>query len=222
MVMYIPRQERKIFVERIVFDLGEDMKRSIREICYLFRCLLYTKCSVPSARLFRLPMDIRGKSGIDFGQRLTTGYGCRLESFSENGAKSLFFGDDVQINDYVHISALKSVRIGNHVLIASKVFITDLAHGSYNGDENDSPPDSVAKKRLLSAKPVYIENNVWIGELCSILPGVTIGENSIIGANSVVTKSIPENCIAAGNPARVIKRYNAKTMLWEKVKEQNF
>lgn len=193
------------------------MKRSIREFCYLFRCLLYTKCSVPSARLLRLPMDIRGKNGIDFGQRLTTGYGCRLESFSENGGKSLFFGDDVQINDYVHINALRNVRIGNNVLIASKVFITDLAHGSYNGDENDSPPDSVAKERLLSAKPVCIENNVWIGELCSILPGVTIGKNSIIGANSVVTKSIPANCIAAGNPAKVIKQYNFNEKKWEKV-----
>lgn len=193
------------------------MRRSIREICYLFYCLLYTKCTIPSARLLRLPIDIRGKSGIDFGQRLTTGYGCRLESFSENGDKSLLFGDDVQINDYVHINAVKSVRIGNNVLIASKVFITDLLHGSYKGDENDSDPDTIAKERLLSSNPVCIQDNVWIGELVSVLPGVTIGRNSIIGANSVVTKSIPANCIAAGNPARVIKRYNTETMRWERV-----
>ncbi len=192
------------------------MSRSLKEILYLTRCLLYTKLSVRSARILRLPIDIRGKRGINFGLNLTTGYGCRLESFSEDGSKSLFFGNDVQINDYVHINAFKSVHIGNNVLIASKVFITDLEHGSYIGDENDSIPESIVKDRPLSSKPVNIGNNVWIGELCSVLPGVTIGENSIIGANSVVTKSIPPNCIAVGNPARVIKQFNFETKHWER------
>lgn len=191
------------------------MTRSIKEILYLAKCLVYTKLSVPSARMLRLPIDIRGKQGIDFGNNLTSGYGCRMESFSEDGSKTLFFGKDVQINDYVHINALKSVRIGDNVLIASKVFITDLAHGSYNGDEYDSMPESIVKNRPLSSKPVSIGNNVWIGELCSILPGVTIGDNSIIGANSVVTKSIPANSIAVGNPARVIKQFNFKKKRWE-------
>jgi len=193
------------------------MLRSIREIIYLSRCLIYTKLSIRSARLLRLPIDIRGKKGIDFGKNLTTGYGCRIESFSEDGSKTLFFGNNVQINDYVHINALKSVRIGDNVLIASKVFITDLAHGSYKGDENDSLPETVVKDRPLSSNPVFIGNNVWIGELCSILPGVTIGDNSIIGANSVVTKSIPGNCIAVGNPAKIVKKYNPNTKQWERV-----
>ena len=193
------------------------MSRSFKEIIYLTRCVISTRFSVPSARLLRLPCDIRGKKGIDFGHSLTTGYGCRFESFSEDGSKTLFFGNNVQLNDYVHINALKCVRIGDNVLIASKVFITDLLHGSYNGDEKDSLPVSIVKDRPLSAKPVVIENNVWIGELCSVLPGITIGENSIIGANSVVTKSIPANSIAAGNPAKVIKQYNFETKRWERV-----
>ncbi|MBP3366697.1 MAG: hypothetical protein J6K96_06835 [Treponema sp.] len=193
------------------------MSRSVKEIIYLASSLIATKLFVPSARLLRIPCDIRGKKGIDFGHGLTTGYGCRFESFSEDGNKTLFFGNNVQLNDYVHINAVKSVCIGDNVLIASKVFITDLAHGSYCGDEKDSLPDTIVKDRPLSYKPVVIENNVWIGELCSILPGVTIGENSIIGANSVVTKSIPANSIAAGNPAKVIKQYNFETKRWEKV-----
>ena len=193
------------------------MQRSIKEIIYLARCVINTKLSVPSARLLRLPIDIRGKNGIDFGTGLTTGYGCRIESFSKDGSKTLFFGNNVQINDYCHINALKSVRIGDNVLIASKVFITDLEHGSYIGDENDSQPSSIVNYRPLSSKPVVIGNNVWIGELCSVLPGVTIGENSIIGANSVVTKSIPANSIAVGNPAKVIKQFNFSTNKWERV-----
>lgn len=193
------------------------MQRTIKEIIYLARCVISTKLSVTSARLLRLPIDIRGKKGIDFGTGLTTGYGCRIESFSEDGSKTLFFGNNVQVNDYCHINALKSVRIGDNVLIASKVFITDLEHGSYAGDENDSQPSSIVKDRPLSSKPVVIGNNVWIGELCSVLPGVIIGENSIIGANSVVTKSIPANSIAVGNPAKVIKQFNFSTNKWERI-----
>lgn len=193
------------------------MQRTIKEIIYLARCVISTKLSVTSARLLRLPIDIRGKKGIDFGTGLTTGYGCRIESFSEDGRKTLFFGNNVQVNDYCHINALNSVRIGDNVLIASKVFITDLEHGSYAGDENDSQPSSIVKDRPLSSKPVVIGNNVWIGELCSVLPGVIIGENSIIGANSVVTKSIPANSIAVGNPAKVIKQFNFSTNKWERI-----
>lgn len=193
------------------------MQRGFIEILYLMKCKLITLIFFSKSRLIRLPIDVRGKKGINFGKNLTTGKHCRLESFSKDGNKTLFFGTNVQINDFVHINALKNVKIGDNVLIASKVFITDLEHGSYKGDEYDSVPDSIVKDRDLSSHDVIIEDNVWIGEMVSILPGVTIGKNSIIGSNSVVTKSIPENSIAVGNPAKVIKQYNFETKHWEKV-----
>ena len=193
------------------------MKRGVLEFLYLCKCKLFTMLFYPNARLIRLPIDFRGKKGINIGKRFTTGYHCRLESFSDNGTKSLIIGDDVQINDFVHINAVDCVKIGNNVLIASKVFITDLAHGSYRGDDNDSSPEEIVINRKLSSKSVEIGDNVWIGELVSILPGVQIGKNCIIGANSVVTKSIPDNCIAVGNPAKIIKKYNFETKHWEKI-----
>ena len=193
------------------------MKKSFLEFLYLGYSFIVTKLTIPSARLLRQPIDIRGKKGIDFGKQLTTGYHCRLESHNEDKNVSLHFGNNIQINDFVHIAALNEVRIGDNVLIASKVFITDLEHGSYAGNENDSSPDSIVKERPLSSKSVIIKDNVWIGEHVSILPGVTVGENSIIGANSVVTKSIPANSIAVGIPAKVIKQYNFETKRWEKV-----
>lgn len=193
------------------------MKRSVIELLYLVYCKFCSSFIAPSVRVIRLPIDIRGKEGIDFGKKLTTGYHCRLESFCGKGEKSLFFGDNVQINDFVHIAALEEVRIDDNVLIASKVFISDLEHGSYSGDENDSAPSSLAKERLLSSKPVHIMKNVWLGEHVSVLPGVTIGENSIVGANSVVAKSIPANSIACGSPAKVIKTYNFETKKWERI-----
>ena len=193
------------------------MKKSFLEFLYLGYSFIVTKLTIPSARLLRQPIDIRGKSGIAFGKQLTTGYHCRFEAHNKDENISLHFGNNIQINDFVHIAALKEVRIGHNVLVASKVFITDLDHGPYIGNEDDADPCSIVKDRQLSSKSVVIEDNVWLGEHVSVLPGATIGENSIIGANSVVTKSIPPNSIAVGSPAKVIKQFNFETKRWEKV-----
>jgi acetyltransferase-like isoleucine patch superfamily enzyme len=84
-----------------------------------------------------------------------------------------------------------------------KVFITDNSHGSFTREQLDIRPNY---RPLISKGPVIIEENVWIGEMVCIMPGVTIGRGSIIGANAVVTKSIPPYSIAAGVPAKVIKQ----------------
>lgn len=168
------------------------------------------------SRIIRRPFYIRGKKYIDLGKYLTTGVGCRLDAFPQEEKVVLKFGNNVQINDYVHIAAVENISIGDDVLIASKVFISDHNYGNYSGDFQDNP-NSIVAQRELSSKPIVIENNVWIGEFVSILPGVRIGKNSIIGAMSVVTKDIPSNCIAIGSPARVVKKYNFETNQWEKV-----
>ncbi|MBO1922991.1 acyltransferase [Thiomicrorhabdus sp. 6S3-12] len=111
-------------------------------------------------------------------------------------------GDNVSINFNCHIGCVNKILIGNNVLIASNVFITDHSHGSINEADLEKPPKDRA---LVSKGAVIIEDNVWIGDGVSIFANVTIGKNSIIGANSVVTKSIPENCVAVGTPAQVIK-----------------
>jgi acetyltransferase-like isoleucine patch superfamily enzyme len=192
-------------------------KYSFGEILKLLFFITYTKVIIPNARIIRYPIDIRGRKNIEFGKKFAAGYHCRIETHASSKEKVLIIGQNVQINDFVHIAAKQSVVIGNNVLIASKVFISDISHGSYNGDIFDSEPETDPQKRKLVSKPVSIDENVWIGESVSILPGVRIGKASIIGANSVVTKDIPDYCIAAGNPAKVIKRYNFNTGRWEKV-----
>lgn len=169
-----------------------------------------------NARIIRLPIDIRGKKYIQVSKGFTTGIGCRIEAYPETDKKVLFFGENFQMNDYVHITAMESVKIGNNVLLASKIYISDCSHGSYSGDENDSHPDSIPHDRPLSSKPVVIEDNVWLGEFVSVLPGVTIGKGSIVGANSVVSKSLPPYVIAVGTPAKPIKKFNFETNKWEK------
>lgn len=146
---------------------------------------------------------------------LTTGVGLRVDVLGEPQTKKLFIGRNVQLNDYVHIGAAQSITIGNNVLIASRVFITDHNHGSYGGAIQSSP-DEIQIDRPLSTSAVVIEDNVWIGEGVTILPGVTIGRNSIIGGGTVVTKSVPANAIVAGIPQKIIKIWNFEKLMWEK------
>jgi len=133
-------------------------------------------------------------------------------------ARLIRFPFDIS-NDYVHLSCAESVIIEDNVLIASKVYVSDLNHGNYSSLKNPehSCPDEIVKERKIFTKPVKICQNAWLGENVAVLSGVTIGKNSIIGANSVISKNIPENCIAVGNPAKVIKKYNFETRRWEKI-----
>jgi lipopolysaccharide O-acetyltransferase len=129
----------------------------------------------------------------------------------------LIIGNDVQLNDSVHIGAAELVEIGDHTLIASRVFITDHSHGVYDRQDNRSRPEVIPVKRPIVAKPVHIGRNVWIGEQVCVLPGVRIGDGVVIGAGSVVTRDIPAQCVAAGNPARVIRQWDEDAQEWKRV-----
>ena len=178
-----------------------------------------TKSFSTDIRLIRFPIEIRGEKFIDWGRNLTIGKNCRIEAYPYySRLKLIHFGSDVEINDCVHITAVYSVKIGNNVLIASKVYISDCTHGQYKGENSDSDPNTKVGKRKLSGSPVVIEDNVWIGEFVSILPGVTIGQCSIVGSNSVVTKNVDPYTIVVGSPARPIKKYSFETNRWIKIK----
>lgn len=183
----------------------------------LFCSFIKTKLLFSKARLIRFPFDIRGYKYIQISRGFTSGVGCRIEAYPLDKRKVLFIGENVQINDYVHITAIESVVIGNNVLMASKIYISDCSHGSYSGNKVDSNPDSIPSERALFSKPVVINDNVWLGEFVSVLPGVTIGKGTVVGANSVVSKSLPENVIAVGSPAKPIKKFNFETSRWEKM-----
>lgn len=168
-------------------------------------------------RIIRRPVYIRGHRYISIGNGFTSGVGMRLDAFPIHGKVCLEIGNNVEVNDYVHIGAINSVKIGNNVLIASKVFISDHNHGSYGLNNLHDSPLSIPKDRDLSFSFVTIEDNVWLGEFVAVLPGVTIGKGSIIGSMSVVSRSIPAFSIAVGSPAKVIKKYNEETSTWQSV-----
>lgn len=184
--------------------------------------LLQTKLLYPKARIIRFPFEVRGRRYISFGQNLTTGTHCRIEAYPYyKKEKIIFIGKNVEMNDFVHITGVSNVIIGDNVLLASKIFVSDSNHGAYSGKEFDSSPETPPRKRPLEYKPVNIGDNVWIGESVSILGGVKIGKGAIIGANSVVAKDIPPYTIAVGIPAIPIKEYDFEKKKWIKIVKDN-
>jgi acetyltransferase-like isoleucine patch superfamily enzyme len=152
------------------------------------------------------PLNHVGLQYISIGN----GFNCfprlRLEAHSEHldnhYTPTITIGNNVSINFDCHIACVNRIVIGNNVLIASKVFITDHFHGEVNAEALQTPPSA---RKVISKGPVIIHDNVWIGEGVCILPDITVGENSIIGANAVVTKSFPKNSVIGGNPAKLIR-----------------
>lgn len=115
----------------------------------------------------------------------------------------LKIGNNCRIGEYTHITAINNIEIGDGLLTGRFVFISDHNHGEFSVDDLKTPPTF---RRLKSKGGVVIGNNVWIGDKVSVLAGVHIGDNVIIGANSVVTKNVPQNCVVAGIPAKIIKQ----------------
>jgi acetyltransferase-like isoleucine patch superfamily enzyme len=188
-------------------------KYSFIEVFNTFFSLIYTKLFFRKMRLIRLPIYVRGKKSIIGGEGLTTGYNCRFDL--DGTRKTLFIVSECQFGDNTHIVALNHVEIGNNVLIASKVFISDTNHGTYSGSCQSTPYEKPAN-RLLDKKSTYIGDNVWIGENVVILAGSEVNSGAIIGANSIVNGKVDKNTIVAGTPARVIKTYNDLTNRWER------
>ncbi|MBR4388623.1 MAG: acyltransferase [Prevotella sp.] len=123
----------------------------------------------------------------------------------------MIIGDYCSIGIRNSFAAIDKVQIGNNVLFAGYVHITDHSHGY----EDINLP--VKKQKLISKGPVIIEDDCWLGFGCEILSGVHIGKHSIVAARAVVTKDVPDYSIVAGNPAKIIKKYNFETRQWERV-----
>ncbi len=171
-----------------------------------------------------LPRRILNPDRISFGDHVWLGPGSFIAAVKEYPSASVQYpgkhipvqtfspririGDRVTCSGNLVIGAVERVDIGDDVLLAFNVTILDNLHGFENAYE---PYKYQALQRVA---PVEVGRGCWIGQNAVILPAVTIGEMSIVGANSVVTESIPERSIAVGAPARVIKQWDEKTGQW--------
>ncbi|WP_196895327.1 LbetaH domain-containing protein [Aureivirga marina] len=196
-------------------------------ILRMIRDMVATKLFFPSnVRMIRQPAYIIGKRHIKFGKNFSAGNMLRLEVMDKKYARhtvenvdnlpELIIGDDVTVNNNVHVGVFKKITIGDNTLIASNVLITDHNHGNYSGENQDSPY-SAPKFRKVIPQEVNIGKNVWISENVCILPGTIIGDGCIIGANSVVSGKFDKNLIIAGTPAKALKKYNDEKKSWDRI-----
>ncbi|MGV8883238.1 MAG: acyltransferase [Rhodoglobus sp.] len=155
-----------------------------------------------SKTILRKPMFIGNPGGISIGRDTSIRDGVRLEVVDRPGEAPgrLVIGDRVNFEQSVHVAACGEIIIEDDVCIAAGTSILDSTHPvGAPGDGN--------RVRFIQSGPafVHIGKRVFVGTGCVILPNVSIGDNSIIGAGSVVTHNIPADSIAVGSPARVIK-----------------
>ncbi|WP_290794222.1 acyltransferase [Halomonas sp.] len=176
---------------------------------------------------FDLPLKVLNPQCISVGDHVKLGPSCQLAAIKEYPGPWLrsagldidlqrfdpviYIGNRVTATNGLHIFAQSSVVIGDGVSFGPNVYINDASHG------RKSIKIPFVSQPLQDVEGVSIGNGCWISANVVILPGVNIGEQSIIGANSVVSENCPPFCIAVGVPARVVKQWNFETQSWEKV-----
>ncbi len=162
---------------------------------------------------------VRGSKGITMGKNASIKRQAWIEAvFSYNAqtfSPTISVGQGFVAADRLHISAINRIEIGDNCLFGSGVYISDHNHGVYKGSDQSSPQEPPIERKLVSFGPVVIGDNVWIGDHVVIIGPVTIGKGVVVGANSVVTRDIPDNTIAAGSPARILKKFNLALGQWE-------
>jgi len=158
------------------------------------------------------PMRVLGKSRIFLGNNITILNGARLETVRKWGGVfhrgKLVIGDGTSIEQCCHIIAAEEVRIGKNVVISSFVYISDCSHGY-------SPREKIMESSIHTCRTV-IGNHCFLGVKSTVLPGVTIGNNVIVGANAVVTHDVPDNSMVVGAPAYIIMKWSVDDEKWVK------
>ena len=197
----------KIYV-KLICKLARDIYPNIEEIKRIQDSVSFEGFKSLGKNFFcESFIEYCGAKYIELGDNVYFSHSTFLTAWDKYGSQSfspvIKIGNDCHFGAYNHITAINRIEIGEGCLTGKWVTITDNAHGKTDmASLNISP----IKRELVSKGPVIIGKNVWVGDKATILPGVTIGEGSVIGANAVVTKDIPPFSIVVGNPAKVFKR----------------
>ena len=159
------------------------------------------------------PYRIWNKKNIEIGKDVFIAENSFF-AVSTNFLKQKFnpkvkIGNNVRIGSNFILGCINSVIIEDNVILADRVFISDHVHDY----ENVKIP--IIAQNLKSKDGILIKSGSFLGVNSVIMPGVTIGKNSVVGASAVVTKSVPDYTVAAGIPAKIIKRYDFKNKKWK-------
>jgi len=149
-----------------------------------------------------LELQVGRRGRIEFGRFVWLGHGTKIRC--HEGVVEI--GDKTVLGQECTISAYEQVRIGEQCVIADRAMFIDFDHGVV---EVERP----IRQQGIYTRPVEVGSNVWIGYGACILRGVSVGDNSIVGTNSVVTKDVPANAVVAGVPARIVRMREAPERL---------
>lgn len=195
----------------------KNVKKIVTQLITLFpvtvRFLYYKSCFAKFSFSSRIisPLHLQGMENIKIGNRAIIQYKSWLAALPLTGEVkcSLEIGNGTVIGHFNHIYATKSIIIEDNVLTADKVYISDNFHDY----EDVNIP--IIKQPIIQNGEVIIGEGSWLGENVCVL-GAKIGKHCVIGANSVVTRDIPDYSVAVGAPAKVVKQYDFFSNSWKK------
>lgn len=157
------------------------------------------------------PAAIEGAERISLGDHVYVGSGTYLAATPHTVASScrLNIGNGTKLGRFNHVYATRRIDIGRNVLTASGVYIADNTH------VYQDPREPILRQAVKQLSDVTIGEGAWLGHNACVL-GASVGAQSVVGANAVVTRSIPDHCVAVGAPARIVRRYDHTIQAWRK------
>lgn len=164
------------------------------------------------------PHNVIGAKHIYIGDRLNIGkysYLHAIESYGDQFFQpKILLGNDVYIGPKCYIAGVSLIHIQDGCVLSEEVYISDVAHGL------DPKGGLIMKQPLISKGPVLIGKGCFIGLRAAIMPGVELGSHCVVATGAVVTRSFPDYCMLAGNPARLVKKYDPESGHWIKVSQE--
>lgn len=173
----------------------------LRALCY---SPFFGKFGLPS--YLGKPVFLKGIRNVFIGKKVRIFPHLRMET--HNGG-TIHIQDDVVISQNVHITSAGNLQIGKSSLILANVFITNIDH------DYTAIGQHVVNQKI-AVKETNIGENCFIGMGAAIMAGTVLGKQCVVGANSVVRGTFPDYCVIAGAPAKIVKKYNPQTQIWEK------
>ncbi len=205
-----------IVIDYVVMQLGRVCKDSMsaKDVVKVLMSYILNPFSLVRFKRVGKWVDVRWGMRVNNPRDITIGNNVKIDRLSR---LSSYEGGRIVIGDGCYIGQFFSIMAGGSVIIKKNTLIA--SHVAIISENHSMDPEAGIKygNQPLIKRDVEIGENCWLGEKVVVLPGVTIGDWSIVGACSVVNKSVPPYCIAVGNPAKVIKKFDFDSKKWVRV-----